>query len=293
MPRRPCALGTSQRSKGLIRSLAFSAEGKLLAAAGDDGRIRLWDVSDPASIDRLGQQPPQQNGAIQDIAFSPVSPLIATAGEDGKVRVWNVADPRHPALVGNPLSIHDGQPVNSVAFSPSGALLASAGTDQQVALSAVSWDPATRQAAVSKIPGTLFQTNTIDALAFSPDGATLAAGDGDGSVCLYDVATRRTIGSDSCLLGHYTANVSYGGMTGVQFTRDGKALLTAGTGDPIIAWSSLLWSRDYGDQASTALRSRVCAIAARNLTGHEWGEIFSGTDVAADRHATCPRYPLP
>jgi len=83
--------------------------------AGDDGTVRLWNVSDPAKPTALGQPLPtawtrwrSANGHI-----------LASAGDDGAVRLWNVSDPAKPTPLGQPLTGPTSF-VASVAFSPDG-----------------------------------------------------------------------------------------------------------------------------------------------------------------------------
>ncbi len=281
MPGEACALGPPVRpfGSGHVWTLAFDPSGKLLASAGKGGHLNLWDSSDPHTIRHLWKGP-LIPGGIESVTFSPTSPLIAAAGEDGTVRLWNIDDPRDPVPVGQPLRFR--LAVNALAFSPSGGLLASGGADTQVALSAVRWNPASGQADITKTQTYFAQRETIQSLAFSRDGETLAAGDASGRTCLYDVATRRLVGSSSCIRSPGRAT------TAVQFAPDGT-LLTAGTASPIVAWSPLLWSRAGDASTVDALRSDSCAIASHNLTAAQWDQAFAGTDLAADRQKTCSK----
>ena len=286
MPDKACALGPPVRpfGSGHVWTLAFSPSGELLASAGKGGHLNLWNVSDPHMTRHLWKGP-LIPGGIERVAFSPTTPLIAVAGDDGTVRLWNVDDPRHPTPVGRPLRFR--QAVNALAFSPSGGLLAYGGAGGQIAFAAVQWDPASGEASIRALKTPFVQRDTIDSLAFSPDGKTLAAGDGSMRSCLYDVARRQFIGSSSCLLGIGAAGLSSRTMI-VEFAPDGT-MLTAGTGNPIVAWNPLLWSRASDAPTVDALRSDSCAIAPGNLTAGQWDEVFAGTDLAADRDRTCKK----
>jgi hypothetical protein len=81
--------------------LAFSGDGKVLAAVASGGRaVRLWDV-ERGRVRRhlIGLRSP-----ITDLALSRDGRMLATAGDDGKARLWSVATrdlerPRSPAVL--------------------------------------------------------------------------------------------------------------------------------------------------------------------------------------------------
>jgi WD40 repeat protein len=304
MPAKPCRLAVPEKphSTRSVSSLAFKEERDhlLIASSGykeGEGVLNLWDVARGAgtrTIVHLSTRRIHTRGdaEIIQVAFSPKMPLVAAGTSDGKLRVWDTNDPTKPSGIRFPNARgNENQPVSAVAFSPDGKWLASGGGDQQV----VFWKIRRRSVddfRIQATPGTLFQAQTILSLAFSHSGQVLAAGDGTGTTCLYKVKRRNRIGS--CLLGHSTESLRTGGITALAFADSpgtGNPLVTAGTAQPIVAWSPILWN--LGDGAEQAIARDVCALAKRNLKPYEWNAVFGNTDLADERLKTCAQYPLP
>jgi len=161
-----------------VVSLAFSADGRRLAAAGHDRIVRLWDTTTGNEILRLAGH----NGIVGCVLFSPDGKRLASASADGTVQVWDATpfdektDPRIRTL-GGP---DDGE-FFGVAFSPDSRWLASASADRLVKL----WDTQTGQD-VRAFPG---HKDTVLCVAFSPDGKRLLSGSMDQTVKLWDALT--------------------------------------------------------------------------------------------------------
>jgi len=116
------------------QSGSLSPAGDLLATAGADGAIRLWDLHSRTRVETLRTEMHRRTGHDAmplALAFSPDGGMLASGHVDGSVHLWDVARGeevrvrlRHEALVG------------AVSFSPDGAVLASGGMDSNLKL----WD---------------------------------------------------------------------------------------------------------------------------------------------------------
>ena len=207
---------------GPVVSVSFTPDGALMATAGTDGTVRLWDTA-------TGTPHGTPFAGINVVEFSPDGRLVATASADHTLRLWDVAtgQPHGPPLVGHTAL------VTGAAFSPDGTLVAGSSNDGSVLL----WDIATGRAHGAPLPG----YTPVDAVAFSPDGRLLATAGVDRAVRLWDVATGQPHGVPLSGQGEE--------VTSVAFSRDGR-LLASTSGDG----TTWLW-----DLTSEPPRSRVVA----------------------------------
>ena len=72
--------------RALIWQLAFNSAGNLLASAGGDGTVRLWNVGSGELLNTLDAH----QAAVTNVSFNPGGTLLVTGSLDGTVRIWGV-----------------------------------------------------------------------------------------------------------------------------------------------------------------------------------------------------------
>jgi WD40 repeat protein/transcriptional regulator with XRE-family HTH domain len=167
-----------------VYCVAFSPDGKTLAAASADNLTRMWDIADRSDPAPLGAPLTGPASYAMSVAFSPDGKTLAVGSADKTARLWNITDPARPSLIGTPLT-GPASYVWSVAFSRDGKTLAAGVTDGTVWL----WNlrHLARPALLATLTGPGAQVFSV---AFGPGGHSLAAGSADGTVRLWDTSPR-------------------------------------------------------------------------------------------------------
>ena len=259
-----------------VRSLAFSPVAPLLAAAGDDGMVRLWRLSEP------GSEPQRLEGhqrQVYVVAFSADGAFLASGAQDSTVRIWNPATGAAERV----LRANVGY-VTAVAISADDRYLAAAGgpTDVDVRI----WDLTTQD---DRPRWTLpRETGAVRSAAFSPVSPRLATAAEDGSVTLWEIGP-------SDVSKPIVLNDKQGLATGVAFSPDGTVLAAAVamTSDVGSSKTVRLWNLappvadlrvvdlDADEITAVAFSGNGAVLAA----GHESGEVvlFNPNDPALTR----------
>jgi RNA polymerase sigma factor (sigma-70 family) len=171
----------AKTDNGEVRDLAFSPDGKLLAAGRHDYAVQVWDLAAGLPLAVAAQWNEglkvkhSLHGLHARVAFSPDGRMLAVGRPDGSVTLWELATGRRRLRMPG-----HADAVMGLAFAPDGRTLAGAGDDGTVRL----WDAATGRE-LDKKAG---HRGSVRSLALSPDGKLLATGGGDTTALLWDVA---------------------------------------------------------------------------------------------------------
>ncbi len=159
-----------------VQGIAWSPDGKRIAAALLDGPVAIVDASNGKELARyMGHR--QQMGTV---AWSPDGKYIASGGMDKQVQVWDAGSERR-------LYTHHEQngSIAALAWSPDSSRVASASYDGTVQV----FDALTG-AHTLVYRG---HSGSVTALAWSPDGARIASGGYDDTVQVWSAQTGRTL----------------------------------------------------------------------------------------------------
>jgi WD40 repeat protein len=240
-------------------SIAFSRDGHLIAAAGEDrngGIAIVWD-RDQAWATALHTN--RHPDFVRSAEFSADGASLLTLGDDGRVRVWDVGRRKLPRLTGHTrwahllpgdmailvgdgtpeLRIHrtsDGAletnlaghagPVAAAALAPGAGLIASVEGRRGASLRL--WNARTRTPL-----GSVPLPSPAQSVAFSPDGQFVVVGH-DQLLSIWDTGSRTHVRT--------VPNAHAGMVYALAFSDHGSRLVSAGEDRTATLWNSRTWT---------------------------------------------------
>ncbi|WP_244210553.1 nSTAND1 domain-containing NTPase [Amycolatopsis kentuckyensis] len=287
--------------KSPVVGVAASADGRLVVSGGQDGTVRIWQVSGGRTPMFLAG-----NGKpVVHVAVSPSGKQVAAVYEGGAVDIWKTGNPAAPTRLQEP---YPGNPALEVSFRADGNRLVGFTADGMPyiwstpedsvaepvpepfpggaltgASVSVGWSPdgrhiaATVQGAIlvwdldvrrglTELPG---DARRIRTLAFSADGAHVAGGTDDGTVRLWNIADPAHPTGPVTLRGRHE-----GAVRGMTFSQDSRRLITVGTDATVRIWNTTGTSEPLVFNAFRAAASGIASLAdGRYVTAHDDGAI--------------------
>ena len=201
-----------------VQTIAYSPTNpSLIASAGTNGEIKLWDLQNDRVTTFRGHANP-----VNAMTFSPNGRRLVSGSDDYTFRVWDVSQRAEIRSLQH-INARTRSQIKAVAFSPNGRQLATAGVHVKL------WDTHSW----SEI-ATFEHNEWVLAVAFSPDRRFLAAGEANGQISIWDVRRRRIVVR---LEGDSTS------VYAVRFSPDGKVLAGAGYTGEAKLWRVQGWER--------------------------------------------------
>ncbi len=222
----PRPLATLEPATATLLGVDFSPDGSTVAAAGNDGLIRIYDAGTGARRRILsGHERP-----ARDVAFSPDGSRLASVGDDGAVLLWDLERGTSRTIGHRQARIYD------VAFHPDGSLVATAGSDRTALMWPLDGSPP------RQLRGHGAEVNHVD---IDPTGRALATCSDDGTVRLWDAHTGAAVWRAPLLTGDPPWLLTHRGWTPMDPTAD--------SAPPSGAWADAAaerarWAARAGDQ---------------------------------------------
>jgi WD40 repeat protein/serine/threonine protein kinase len=246
-----------------VHGVAFSPDGELIASAGGDGTVKIWDSRTGARLQTI----PAHKDAVVSVAFHPDGKHLASRGRK-ELKVWDLTAPDRPVFTKKCDATRDSGAATTIAFGPDGRQLAAA-TDGVVNV----WDWKNRELLHQGLPGHDFHSIP---LAYSRDGR-LATGTWREGVKVWDPRTRTLL----LPIPEHDEPVS-----AVAFSADGNWLASASYDRTVKLWNSKTGAhiqsfdlRLTGNVECVAInRNGQIASSGEDKTVHVW-DAMSGREL--------------
>lgn len=215
-----------------------------ILSASVDCSIRLWDVSDAETTNRMKAVYQNHLYPVWSIAVSPLALYFASASRDTTAKLWTT-DRLFPIRV---FALHSSD-VNCVRFHPNCDYIASASSDRSVRMWSLNDAKCVRMLAGHK--------SSVHSLSFSPDGQFLASAGDDHCVKIWDLRTSNILKEFRTQSTEHT-----GTITSLEWNSDSTILISASLDHSIRVWDTLsLSSLKANDKKCNPNNSPFCSTS--------------------------------
>jgi WD40 repeat protein len=234
-----------------INEVDFSNDGSMLAGAGRDGALRVWDVANGGRLFYFSEH----TGQLVAVTWSPNGSFVADASGDGTADVWAVkgfdVGRRLASLVGHTAG------VASIAYSPDGTSLLSGSDDATARL----WDARFEQELLPLRP--VHPGGALTA-SFGAGGRRVVSAGADGTARVWDVTSGRLLH----VLHQRKA------VNDARFDSTGRLIVTASADGTASIWDAITGARLRTLQSSSPVQvARFSPHRAVVVTGDAGGDV--------------------
>lgn len=238
-----------------IEAITVSPDGRLLASAGHDGRVAVWNLETQKVLTEL--RPDTRR--LLCVAFSPKGTQLATGGLDSEIKIWNVASGK--LLSRRPMA----EAIQSVTFGLDRTLIAG---DRSGALAI--WPLNSQGEMLEQTAVWPAHQGQIQSIAVSPRNRQIVSSARSGEVREWRISPQ----SKSRELASRRLKLNNRDRTSVVMTpcSDGNQIIWAG------AWGIEQWNVRTGVLQQSHLSGKtVRAVATRGsvtIAGTDQGELY-------------------
>jgi WD40 repeat protein len=208
------------RGESQFFGVAFSPDGKRVAASSYDHTAKIWDAKSGSPLITLTGH----TGAVMNVVFSADGKRLATAGDDETARVWDSVSGQNLLTLSGHTSL-----VWSVTFSRDGRYLATSSADHSAKL----WDALSGQELLTLRTESDDVAGIFIGVAISPDNKRIATSSWDGTATLWEMPS----GKELLTLRGHTPGI-LGSVNAITFSPDGTRLATASSDNTAKVWDT-------------------------------------------------------
>jgi WD40 repeat protein/serine/threonine protein kinase len=200
------------------RTVRFGPDGTRVLASGPAGPVRIWETGTGRLLTEIETKQDLPDHVL-DAVFSADGVRIATAGFDGTVRVWSAQGSRFTKPPLASLEGHVGM-IRCISFSPVGRRIVTGGLDGTVRV----WDGWTGL----ELGRIEHPADPLMLVAFSPDGSRI----------VWTQANATRLWKAQLSSEPKTLEAGRGSVDGLEFSPDGRRIVTAGAEFPAQIWDA-------------------------------------------------------